>query len=161
MMSWPPLKRHPVLQPFSREHMGGLVHARQLVRAADDESIQQEVIEEFLEAWEEEVTHHFDDEERLLLEMTPRVDERERLVSEHRVIQELVGEIKRLGDAKEVGAGRLRALGELLHDHIRWEEWVLFEGIQSAATEADLEGLAGAAAEIERTRPGSRARKRL
>ena len=160
-MAWPPLKRHRALQPFSREHMGGLVQARQLSRAVDEPVIRQGVIDDFLEVWEAEIRPHFDDEERLLVEMIHREADRNRLITEHREIRGLVGEIEQLKDAASVGADRLGRLGRLLHDHIRWEERVLFEEIQSAASDEDLEGLEDATAEIERTRPGSCARRRL
>jgi hypothetical protein len=53
----------------------------------------------------------------------------------------------------------VQRLGQLLHDHIRWEERVLFEAVQRDFPEV-LASLLGDAGRMERERPGSRARTR-
>src|SRR5262249_29976314 len=51
----PPLKRHPALQPFSREHMSGLVQARNLRRRPLTDAERTAVVAEFAKAWEQEL----------------------------------------------------------------------------------------------------------
>jgi len=161
----PPLKRHAALVPLSREHMSGLVQARNLQHAANgavDEQTRRRAVEDFVRVWEAEIREHFDDEERLLLPLTSDAAMRERLLREH-------GEIRKL--ARRCGVGRgdpvasadaptMLRLSKLLHDHIRWEEREFFEAVQREHPGA-LAALEHEAAAIERRRPQSRARSTL
>lgn len=157
----PSLKRHEALQPLSREHMNGLVMARNLKRAADGtEADRRRVVEDFLHAWKSEIAHHFDDEERLLMDLIAAADVRDRLLDEHRVLRDLAHRCENDRDAIARDPQTLRQLGVLLHDHIRWEERVLFELVQCEHPEA-LDLLLHEAHAIEENRPMSRARKRL
>lgn len=160
-MATPPLHRHEALRPLSREHMNGLIQARNLLRAAGDGPVAGcEAVAEFVRVWQAEVRGHFDDEERLLI---PLIDDhrcRERLASEHAELRALADRCR----IDPVGAGAdaalLERLGTLLHDHIRWEERVLFEAIQRDHPES-LAAMLHHADEIERVRPGARARRAL
>jgi|GEM_PF-199769 len=157
----PPLKRHPALQPLSREHMSGLIQARNLQRAAGADSVARtRAIAEFVMVWQSEIGEHFNDEERLLLPLMTSRELRERLLSEHRVLRELAGRCER--DPGGVAADRevIRTLGTLLHDHIRWEERVYLEVVQRQHPEA-LALLAHESEAIEHRRPGARARLSL
>ncbi|MBZ0213048.1 MAG: hemerythrin domain-containing protein [Nitrospirae bacterium] len=129
------MKRHPALQPFSRDHNVGLVLARSLQTASDD-GARREVARKLLEAWDVELKDHFSEEERLL---GPLASEgmAERLRHEHRVIAEWIEAFRTTGEY-----GTTAAVGTLLHDHIRWEERELFPAIEASATEEDLERLA-------------------
>ena len=89
----PPLKRHAVLQPLSREHMGGLIQARNLQRAADmTEPDRLRAIGEFMDTWRAEIKEHFDDEERLLLPLTDSPEMRQRLLHEHHALRDLANQ---------------------------------------------------------------------
>lgn len=157
----PPLKRHTTLQPLSREHMGGLIQARSLRQAADRERAERLLaIAGFLDAWRSEIRAHLDDEERLLLPLVNSPALRERLLDEHGTLRRLAEECERDPEAVASVAERVRRIGVLLHDHIRWEEREFFEAVQRDHPEA-LAGLASEAAVIEERRPGSRARHRL
>lgn len=131
------MKRHPSLEPFSRDHNDGLILARKLSTAGA------EALPEFRHAWEVELADHFREEERLL---GPLCDEvaRTRLFSEHE-------DIETLGKSAtdDGGAGRL---GELLNDHIRWEERELFVAIEKSADPATLQSLGVAAQPLEKRR---------
>ena len=158
-MHFPPLKRPPALQPLSREHMSGLIQARNLIAAAAGPADQRRAtVAAFLHAWETELVAHFQDEETLLSHLiTP--EDRERLIAEHAQLRELAARLIAMQTAPTSDA--LSELGALLHDHIRWEERELFPSAEGSATAADFESLAAAAARIEADRPGARARHRL
>ncbi len=157
----PPLKRHATLQPLSREHMGGLIQARNLRRASDlDQVSRQRAIDEFLDVWHTEIRAHFDDEERLLLPLVNSPSLRVRLLDEHGALRRLAEACERDPEAVARNAELVHQIGLRLHDHIRWEERELFEAVQHDHPEA-LAGLAPEAALIEEQRPGSRARRRL
>src|SRR5690606_35682769 len=127
----PPLQRHPSLQPLSRDHYLGLVHARRMVRAADADDIERRgALAAFLDAWDIEIAAHFDDEERLLAPLAPPAG-RERLLREHRELRDLVDEARLRRREIDPGADWLADLGQRLNDHIRWEERELFTAIQN------------------------------
>jgi hemerythrin-like domain-containing protein len=121
------MKRHPALEPFSRDHNGGLFAARKLSQGLAPE----EALLEFAELWREEMKDHFDEEERLLGRLC-LPGELERLIDEH----------KRIGALAENGTpAQATTLGKLLNDHIRWEERSLFPAIESRATPEDFDWL--------------------
>ncbi len=154
--STPPLHRHPALQPLSREHFNGLVQARRLRQAADGSADERRsAVDGFETAWLDEIAPHFDDEERLLGPLASRADA-ERLRAEHEVIRSLAGEVFALRERCD--SDRLRRLGHLLHDHIRWEERSLFPALQASIGDEDLERIAHATQRVEEERPGSRRR---
>lgn len=157
----PPLKRHEALQPLSREHMSGLVQARNLTRACvRGPSERAAAVAGFVHAWRTEIREHFDDEERLLLPACTRVDLRERLLSEHRALRDLAERCESAPGAVAGDPALMRGLGALLHDHIRWEERVFFEALQTE-NPAALAALLHVADEIHDRRPGSRPRRSL
>ncbi len=129
------MKRHPALEPFSRDHNTGLVLARNLQLGREY------AVEELREAWERELRDHFDEEERLLGPLlTPEM--RSQLVREHQMIATAIAELP----------GGSMELGNCLHDHIRWEERAMFPAIERTATEAQLHGLAQDTAALEARR---------
>jgi len=157
----PPLKRHPSLQPLSREHMNGLIQARALQRASEsDEAARRRTVAGFVKAWQAEIRPHFDDEERLLLPLVDSQALRDRLLDEHTTLRRLAERCVRDPMAAANDPELLRELGARLHDHIRWEEREFFEAMQRDHPNA-LTGLSAEAAAIEHLRPGSRARRSL
>lgn len=157
----PPLKRHPTLQPLSREHMNGLIHARNLQRAADEGAdAPLQASKSFLEAWETEIRHHFDDEERLLITLTTDAALRERLVEEHNDLRRMAARCRRETQSGRPDTEHLRELGRSLHDHIRWEEREFFEHVQRMA-ERQLGEMFDEADLIEKLRPNSRTRQAM
>ena len=157
----PPLKRHPALRVLSREHMGGLIQARNLTMAADgDLAARTRAVEGFVNAWRTEIREHFGDEERLLLPLAGSPELRARLLSEHRDLRAFADRCETEPRAAAEDADFVRRLGSMLHDHIRWEERIFFEAVQREQPEA-LDRLTRAASQIEVNRPASRARTRL
>ncbi len=154
-----PLKRHPTLQPLSREHMSGLIQARNLITAsASDEPARRHALAEFLRVWREEISDHFLDEERMLLPLTSDPALRDRLLREHAALRSIAHRCE--SNPAHADPATLRDLGALLHDHIRWEERIYFEALQKDHPEA-LAALHGDAHHIEQSRPGSRPRYKL
>lgn len=158
-MQNPPLKRDISLQPFSRDHYVGLVQAQRLVRAASrDQLARRQALETFQAAWRDEIAAHFDDEERLLLELIPRPADRQRLLEEHARLRAMAGEVAAHLDGHD--PAWVRTLGELLNDHIRWEERALFVSIENAASTQQLSCLASETAAVEAARPRSHCRNK-
>ncbi len=148
----PPIERHPALQPLSRDHYGGLVQARHLVQAADaDDVARRKAVAEFVDAWDREIAEHFHDEQCLLEPLMEPAD-RERLRAEHESLTDLAEQARSLRRTIDPDAAVLRALGERLEAHIRWEERELFNRVQQRASEPELAELRKRTDEIERRR---------
>lgn len=140
------MKRAEALQPLSREHLAALLAAKRLREAGDLAAAR----EGFLEFWREDGRRHFRVEEEVLLPTWARyaeVDEAGvgRMLDEHLAIRR---EALRLEDG-EATLEEARALGDLLHDHVRFEERQLFPAAEAALDAESLDRLAKAIAAAE------------
>ena len=70
------------------------------------------------------------------------------MLTDHVEIRRRAGE---LGDGADAGAAQLNALGEMLSDHVRHEERVLFPMIEEALSDDELGELAQRIDEAERS----------
>jgi hemerythrin-like domain-containing protein len=145
------LERHPALVPLSRDHHFALVQSLGLRRAAAGAPTPPgrsgagavAVAEAYLAFYADELLGHIADEDEVLL---PRVvqllpDGAQRLRSEHEEIHELTALLR---EALSNGAdprGLMRELGELLEDHVRYEERAFFEAVQAVLPAAQIEEL--------------------
>jgi hypothetical protein len=115
------VKRSAALAPLSRDHHHALAAALRL-RRADEESAAAAVAA-FGEFWRSAGARHFEIEEELILPALSTGDDWARAVarvrSDHAAIRERAAN---LGD----DARAARELGEILNDHVRFEERELF-----------------------------------
>lgn len=132
------MKRHPALVPLSHDHQHTLVRARELRGAATgDEPARREAATRFLAHFALHVVRHFREEEELVFPLLPlQPPELERVLVQHQRIRALA---RRLRD--EPAAATLAELGELLEEHIRLEERIVFELVQEHVPERTLAGL--------------------
>ncbi|HVX32530.1 MAG TPA: hemerythrin domain-containing protein [Solirubrobacterales bacterium] len=142
------MKRADALQPLSREHLVALITAKKL-RAAED---LRTATQDFLAFWDEEGRRHFRIEEEVLLPgwaAYGELDHRgvERMLKEHLMIRRQA----LLLSAGEISLAEVHALGDLLHDHVRFEERQLFVAAEAALDDDALRRLAAA---IERAESG-------
>ncbi|MBS1887391.1 MAG: hemerythrin domain-containing protein [Actinobacteria bacterium] len=133
------MKRAKALKPLSREHLVALLAARKL-RQADDPAA---AGREFLSFWEEHGRHHFRVEEEVLLPGWAAAAELDRpgvarMLEEHLAIRR---EAVRAREG-ELTLPELHALGDLLHDHVRFEERELFVAAEAALGPTALARLA-------------------
>lgn len=129
------MKRSLALQSLSRDHHTALVLAKACVRAAefgDEEEIASMCAKVEL-AFEQELTPHFNFEEENLL---PRLQVAGELVPVERTLKEH-GDLRAM--AQNIGhhgsAAALSAFGQLLADHVRFEERELFPCYERLADE--------------------------
>lgn len=159
-MVYPPLKRHSALQPLSREHYTGLTLAQRLLKAArGDAADRRRAVDEFLAGWEAEISVHFSDEESLLPDLIPDPDQHRRLLDEHERIRAMVKKAASLREDEVIEPELLGELGQLLNDHIRWEERVLFPAIEQAASAEQLARLENETKVLQASRPRSACQK--
>lgn len=152
-MNTPPLKRHTALQPFSRDHYTGLVQAQHLLRASDENaSGLRQALMDFTRAWKCEIEEHFTNEE-VLLSALMTAAQLKRLRNDHDLLRAFAGQAAQWQPDVDPGAGWVQELGQLLNDHIRWEERKLFPAIERACTQDQLTALERHTAELEGRRP--------
>ena len=139
------LKRHPALVPLSRDHHFALVQALGLRRVAAPLGGSRgtgavAVAEAYLAFYSDELVGHIADEEEALLPLVVHAfpDGAQRLRAEHEEIHELTALLR---EALSNGAdprSLMRELGELLEDHVRYEERAFFEALQAGLSAQEL-----------------------
>lgn len=143
-----PMKRDERLQPLSRDHHEGLVLARALRWAVEgDPRAPRDPVALLRGAWTEVLDSHFREEEELLLPWLES-GEAERLRREHARLRDLCHQL--LGGG--AGDGGLAVFASELHDHIRWEERVLFPRLEREAPPGVLDAAGERLAAVEATR---------
>ena len=132
------MKRRPELSGLSSDHHTGLVLARRARKAADgDDRMAQAEWQRIVERFYTELEPHFRVEEQALLPALKEAGEEalvERTLHEHARLRTLV---------LEPTARHLSTFANLLREHIRFEEQVLF---QRTETLMDAEALSRIAA---------------
>jgi hemerythrin-like domain-containing protein len=144
------MKRAEALRPLSREHLVALITAKKL-READELDT---AAGTFLEFWHGDGVRHFRVEEEVLLPTWAAHAEVDRdgvarMLDEHLAIRR---EALRL-EAGDATLEEARALGQLLHDHVRFEERQLFPKVEEALDAESLAALAAAIEEAEGSTP--------
>lgn len=134
-----PIKRHPAIVSFSKDHHFGLLlvwKIRQgLNKAVDAERISNYVLYFF----KEDLGKHFKEEEQLLFSRLPGDDPlRKQAEADHQSVYKLVTAIEK----KKDDAILLNQLADELEKHIRFEERELFNHLQTNIPENELEKIA-------------------
>lgn len=138
------MKRDPNLQDLSRDHHHALVLARRAERAAEtgaDEEVAS-MWESIAHAFDSDLGPHFEVEEHHLLPPLEAAGEDElvgRIRSDHQQLRALCAQT---GDDR----GRLRRFGELLREHVRFEESELFPRAEKVLDPSELVAVADASA---------------
>lgn len=132
------MKRDEALVPLSHDHQHGLAAAFALRRATANDA--QAARSAFLQFWRSEGSAHFRKEEEILLpsfarHSDVRSDAVTRVLLDHVELRFLAGAIEA---DPEPALELLHSTGELLSDHIRHEERVLFPLIEQALPQAEL-----------------------
>lgn len=134
-----PIKRHPAIVSFSKDHHFGLLLAWK-IRQGLTKNISAERISDYvLYFFKEDLEKHFADEEEMLFSNLPFDDEmRMKAESDHREIFNLVN---RVGQNKQDNA-LLNELADKIDQHIRFEERELFNHLQDNISTDKLEEIA-------------------
>lgn len=141
------MKRDPALVRLSWDHHHGLVFARRIAKelpgASDAEAAQ--LYSDLVAFWAAGLLPHFRAEGECLLARLVRHLPHEsepvvRLQRDHLSLESLVTTMRDASNARERREA-LASFGELLHEHIRWEERDLFEVTQQQLTEKEMAAL--------------------
>ena len=134
-----PLKRHPALQDLSREHQRFLVQARSIrwcVEGSPHAQSIADVVQSFLAFWEREGEPHLRVEEEILVPLCFSIElEAERLLDDHDWLRD---HVTRLAGFGQNDITLLQQIGDRMHDHVRFEEQVIFTKIQKRLSEDEL-----------------------
>lgn len=135
------MKRDDSLRPLSREHLKALTTAKKLREAAGPVGL----AEIFMSFWNEDGKRHFRIEEEVLLPIWAQhgVIDRPgvtRMLDHHLAIRRWALEV----EARGLSVEDAHVLGELLDNHVRFEERELFPLIEATLGESALGQLAEA-----------------
>jgi hemerythrin-like domain-containing protein len=132
---------------LSREHHDGLVLALRISRElpAADSGAADSLYADLLAFWEQSLLRHFRAEsECLLARLTRHVGLEDEMIrrteSDHLRMAALIADMKDTDDGA-VRRERMGSFGEVLRDHIRWEEEKLFEVTQRLMAKRELKAL--------------------
>lgn len=130
-----PIKRHPSLQPISREHHFGLLLSWK-IRTGLKKQVAVARIKNYTNwFWENHLQAHFEFEENYMFPLLGNENKRiKRALKEH-------VRLKKLFTANNHIERNLMLIEEELIDHIRFEERVLFNEIQVVSTKTELDSI--------------------
>ncbi|OOR89645.1 hypothetical protein B0181_06215 [Moraxella caviae] len=142
------MKRHPCLQPLSREHHLGLVLSRRAASLADDDAAgiaeHWQALTDYLTT---QIPAHFATEKECIADVIfaklPS-DEAVRLANE---MLKQHNEIEALLQISAPTAADVRKLAQALHDHIRFEEREVFPVAQAVLDNNELQALYAASSD--------------
>lgn len=137
------MRRSSELAPLSREHHQVLLQAMRMKDPAPGS--ESEVASDFARFWGAEAVDHLAREEDVLippyLEAGGSAELVERLRREHAEIREHAQHVLSRIDGPGACGGCLARMGELLHDHVRFEERELFPEIERVLSPAELRAI--------------------
>lgn len=133
------MKRSPHLKTLSFEHHDGLVMARKIAQSFKNTDEPQEMIAYVQDIYLGGLDHHFKQEEESLFPPLQKYAEAQPVLhqvkQEHDKFLELYQQVcKNDGDVYT----HIRVFGQLLNDHIRFEERIFFTLVEELLTEDKL-----------------------
>lgn len=145
------MKRHPQLQPLSREHHNGLLMALLLNKGIKKAAATDVMAAFILHYWQTNLQQHFEEEETVLIPLlqTTAFDPAliRQLLNEHAALRAYIHSI-------EDGFGDLYLLEDfaaLLEDHIRFEERTLFPEAEKLLSVQQFSALEGRLTDLAAT----------
>ncbi|HCS20887.1 MAG TPA: cation-binding protein [Bacteroidetes bacterium] len=127
-----PIKRHPALQPLSRDHHFGLLLCWKIRKGLSKQIDIQRIKAYVYWFWNSHLSAHFEEEEKYVFPLLGDGNKlAEQALQEHRTIRSLMAKMEDLENV-------LQTLEETLTSHIRFEERELFNAIQEVATADEL-----------------------
>ncbi|MEO6720587.1 MAG: hemerythrin domain-containing protein [Ferruginibacter sp.] len=139
MKNLSPIKRHPALVSFSRDHHFGLLLVWKIRQGLSKAVNAERIANYVLYAFENDLRQHFSEEENLMFNKLPAGDPlRKQAENEHTGIYSLVEKLR----SDKTNEQLLTQFAQNLQDHIRFEERILFTYMQEKLGAADLETIA-------------------
>jgi iron-sulfur cluster repair protein YtfE (RIC family) len=135
MKNQAPIKRHPAIVSFSKDHHFGLLLVWKIRQGLNNDVNPERISNYIRYFFKEDLEKHFKEEEQLLFSKLPINDVlRKQAEGDHRAIYKLVAAIEK----KKDDAVLLNQLADKLEKHIRFEERELFNHLQNNIATDDL-----------------------
>lgn len=130
-----PIKRNPALVEFSKDHHFGLLLVWKIRQGQRNEIPPVRISNYILYFYEQDLVHHFADEEKhLFIHLAEKDPLRLRAEREHAQVRSLVSSIRQNPENE----GWHTEFTQLLEGHIRFEERELFNQLQATMSEEEL-----------------------
>lgn len=150
------LKRHPSLQPLSRDHGIGLVCAQRLhkaVRASETDRLR--LSEQIRVVFANLISSYLEDELTVLSPVIMDSALQKEFQQRHNNVRKLTAQLIQLNPTQDPGLGLLSRIADALDDYVRWEEHLLFPALERTLNDAELNTLSEVTQTMEalRVRP--------
>lgn len=150
------IKRHPSLQPLSRDHGIGLLcaqHGHKAVRASGHHRVR--LAEQIRVNCKDVVLSYLEDEQRVLSPSITDIALRAEFQQHHNNVRKLLDELEQLDPVVDPGLGLMASVAAALESYVRWEENSLFPVLEQTLNHEDLIALSGLTTTMEagRNRP--------
>ena len=126
-------KRHPSLQPLSRDHGVGLVcaqHGHKAVRASRSDRLK--LTAQIRAISEDLILSYLEDERRVLSPVITRQALRAEFEEHHNNVRRHINELEQCDSSVDPGLGLLARVADSLDAYVRWEENSLFPALESS-----------------------------
>lgn len=134
-----PIKRHPALVSFSKEHHFGLLLVWKIKQGLANAVAPERISNYVLYFFDEDLQQHFKEEEHALFPKLAAGNAlRQQAEKEHEVIYDIIGRLRNDKKNEEL----LQQFAEALKSHIRFEERELFTYLQQILPGSELEAIA-------------------
>lgn len=132
------MKRNVNLIELSRDHHFGLLLGWK-IRQGIKNNADPKVIAQYVSYFSENslIPHFIEEEQDVLAPLAPGDPHKQRVLTDHQKIRELVQQIS----SGEFAEDQLMELATLVDDHIRYEERELFPYLEQTLSEAELESI--------------------
>lgn len=132
-----PIKRHPALVAFSKDHHFGLLLVWK-IRQGFSGNVNPDLIRNYVVYfYNEDLQHHFKEEEDLLFSLLPTGSSTKKAIEDHTEIRQMISELSKDSFLPD----DLKKFADKLEEHIRFEERVLFNQYQSELSSDQLDEL--------------------
>lgn len=141
------MKRHEALQDLARDHFHALVCAQKIRKAETAEQLR-EATNSLIRLWKDDLIYHFREEEEVLLpvlsrHINPSDDPDIRvMLDQHARLRAGMRKLEISVEENEEYEQLARNLGQLLNDHARLEDRIIFGRLESLFTDQDLRDVA-------------------
>lgn len=127
-----PIKRSEALKPLSRDHHEGLLLCWKIRKGLKDDLDCQRIAAYVTTFFGQALQPHFTEEEQFVFTLLPGNEQVQTALQQHQSLKDLVNDISAYRDhCKDL----LAQFADQLDQHIRFEERVLFPGIEQIASE--------------------------
>ena len=135
------MKRDSALQPLSHQHHNALTGCL-LIKKGVQKKADKKILKDFVQRlYKDDLLQHLDAEEKFVFPMLDRIDAHYRSIAQadHERIRVLGERV----NVHEDGYALYSAIANLVEQHIRFEERVIFNKMQENLSDAELQQLSG------------------